>query len=217
MLIVGEGVAAAPDGRHFVSVEALPGGSDARVARIGPVVATADGFIALVSPGGRYIAPNEAWFGPVPWFSRDGINWEPAASSSPFGEDSWIREVAGRDGRYVAVGNTGRKNGRWAVWASDDGRTWEPLLVPGLDSDRSCSECKIGVAVGDAGWVISTGRHQHLWASADGLAWERLTVPGISIEEAWGWLPGLALGGDTIVVNGSRGRISASAVGTIEP
>jgi len=224
VLFVGGDLAAAPDGRHFVSVEELPGGSDARVAMIGPVVATADGFIALVSPGELYIRTDEPSFEPIPWVSPDGLTWEPAAPTSPFGEGSWIREVACRDGRCIAVGNTGSEAGPWAAWASDNGRTWEPLHVLGLNGDQyrnpedpDPSPSQIGIAAGDAGWVISTGRHQSLWVSADGLAWERLAVPGMSIENAWGGLPRLALAGDTIVVTGRVGRTSASAVGTITP
>ena len=232
VLIVDIDVAVARDGQHFVRVPKPPGEGD----QIGPVFATADGFIALVSPGRPHLTSDPP-FEPVPWFSADGLAWEPMTSSSPFGEKSWIRNVAERNGRYVAVGNTGSVdgntggvNGAWAVWLSDDGRTWERLLDLELGQDQVCTEvveqasealewdsdCPIAVMAGDAGWVISTGKHPSLWASADGRAWERLTPPpAIAMEEVWGFPPGFAFGGDTIVVDGSDGL--ASAVGIIEP
>jgi WD40 repeat protein len=224
VLIVGIDAAVAPDGQHFVRVPKEPGEGD----QIGPVFATADGFIALVSPGRPFVLTSDPQaFEPVPWFSADGLTWERVASSSPFGERSWVRDIAGRDGRFVAVGNvgnvygnTGGVNGPWAVWVSDDGRTWERLVDLELGQDQVCTrnsgDCPIRVEAGEAGWVISTGKHQSLWASADGRTWERLALPAaISIEEPWGFPPVVAFGGDTIVVNGSDGL--ASAVGTIAP
>jgi hypothetical protein len=131
-------------------------------------------------------------------------------------------------------GNTGGVNGPWAVWVSDDGRTWERLADLELAQDQVCTEaveraieasdsefdCPIAVTAGDAGWVISTWvksteHHQSVWASADGRTWEPLSVPGVSTEEFWGDLPQVALGSDAIVVNGSDGE--SSAVGTIAP
>jgi hypothetical protein len=62
VLIVGIDAAVAPDGQHFVRVPKLPGGYD----EIGPVLATADGFIALVSPGRPHDLISEPPFEPVP-------------------------------------------------------------------------------------------------------------------------------------------------------
>jgi hypothetical protein len=222
VLIVGEQVAVAPAGQHFVTVVQPPGGSDLTKNRIGPVLSTPDGFIALVSPGQT---ASDQWYEPVPWFSADGHAWQPVTSSSPFGERSWIRAVAERTGRFVAVGNVANVignirvgDGSWAAWVSDDGWTWERLvdLEPGQDQECSTTwDCAIGVTAGDAGWAIFTGK-QSLWASADGRAWERLTLPAtVSIEDPWGILPVLSISGDTIIVTDRDGM--TSVVGTIEP
>lgn len=219
VLIVGYDVALAPDGQHFITVAQPPGGSDLTARNIGPLLAIADGFIALVSPGQAQLS-SDPLFEPVPWFSADGVAWQPTGSPSPFGSGSWIRDVAGRDGRFVAVGNTGSMNGPWAAWVSDDGRTWERLLDLDLGHDQACTGeqlCPIGVTASDAGWVISTGRPQLLWASVDGRTWEPFSVPEISIDEPWGFLPPLALGGSTIVVVGSLNpEPVVSAIGILE-
>lgn len=214
VLIVGYDVAVAADGRDFITATERPGGNDKLAAKVGPILATDDGFVALVASGQSQFDDGPT-FEPIPWFSFDGLAWKPVEDASPFGDGAWVWDVAARDGQFVAVGEF---RTAWATWVSDDGRSWELLPEFGLGRDRSCATCPIGVTGSKAGWVISTGKHQSLWASGDGRTWEPLTVPTISIEEGWGTLPPLALGADTIVVVGWLDQEgTASAVGTIEP
>jgi hypothetical protein len=214
VLIVGYDVAVAADGQHFVAATQRPGGNDRLTVKVGPILATDEGFVALVAAGQSQFDDGPV-FAPTPWFSVDGLTWEPPAAASPFGAGARVSDVAARDGRFVAVGERGTA---WATWVSDDGRTWELLPEFGLDGNRSCAPCPIGVTASDAGWVISTGKHQSLWASADGRTWEPLAVPAVSIDEPWGFLPEVALSDDTIVVVGWLDPAgTASVVGSIEP
>lgn len=212
------GVAVARDGQRFVATAQPPGGGDT----IGSVLATADGFVALVTAretAGRFDPVVE----PVPWFSADGYAWEPASPASPFGEGARIRGVAGRDGRFVAVGNIGSDQGPWAAWVSDDGRSWERLPdleraepCPTIEGVDYCLTLMAGVTADDAGWIIYSWDGA-AWASTDGLTWEPLRGwPGIR----GGYIPPeVAIGGDTIVAIGSVPGPwkDVVVVGTIEP
>ena len=95
-------------------------GSGTPTARIGPIIPTADGFVALTPANGASWT-REPWCEPVAWYSRDGRSWQLESSASPFGAGAWVTDVAGLDGRFVAVGDTATTRG--AAWMSDDGRT----------------------------------------------------------------------------------------------
>ncbi len=212
VIVVGPAVAAiARDGQHFVTVS-RPGG---RYDSIGPILATADGFVALVRAG----EPNPVGGGDlgeqIPWFSADGSSWEPASTASPFGGGTSIEDVAGRDGRFVAVGQVGLAGSdlvSWVAWVSDDGLAWERLT----DLRLPLSEGGVRVTAGEAGWVIYS-KVGSAWASADGLAWESLgDWPRV---RGMGWIPPeVVLAGDTIVGVGylaGHGDVVV-VVGTIE-
>ncbi len=196
-----DGVAVAADGRHFVAGQLPPGGGNG----IGPILAVEDGFVAIVSTRQSGLQGNYpssySLVEPRLWFSTDGLAWEPASPVSPFGEGAWVSGVAGRVGRWVAVGNIGTFNGPWAVWVSDDGLAWERLSDLPFERPSFCSaidgvSCRISLAAGERGWVIVT-ENDSFPVSADGRTWKPLT--GADIRGDWG-LPRAALSGDSIVV-----------------
>ncbi len=150
-----------------------PGGSSwPGTGSIGPVLATADGFVAFTA------ADPADWNDrplcePLAWTSTDGDAWTLASTTSPFGDGAWVAQVAGRDGRFVAVGGAG---GNGKAWVSDDGVSWRDL---GLDLGFAGWT----VAADDRGWVMASldtsPTASGLRISADGTTWEPLpsTVP----------------------------------------
>jgi hypothetical protein len=226
ILTGGTSVAFSTDGVHFAEavrgpVWTAPGtgaSGTAGPAGIGPVLATQDGFVALVTRGpvtGRW----DPLLEPRLSFSPDGSTWSLVSSTSPFGQGSYVRDVASRDGRYVAIGNVGGERGPWAVWVSDDGRSWE--LLPTLKRAAPCAtvcadNLLAGVAAGTSGWVICSWDGA-AWTSADGRVWEPLRGwPAIR----GGYIPPIvALGPGVIVVSGSLPAPGPGVVvvGTIEP
>ena len=177
-------------------------GSEGPLPQIGPILATADGFVAL-TPADRSDWTKEPWCEPVAWFSPDGRDWELDSPMSPFGAGAWVTDIAGRDGRFVAVGGSATGG---AVWLSEDGRAWrrEALEVGGV----------IRVAAGDLGWVLlESGGHG--WVSDDGLTWEPLPDGAPRVRWAWG-PPALAVGARAIVV--STPNVDPKlVVGTVSP
>ena len=153
---------------------------------IGPIVATADGFVAL-TPADRSDWTKEPWCEPVAWISPDGRDWQLDSPASPFGL-GWVTDIVSRNGRFVAVGGGSATGG--AAWVSEDGRAWRPEA---LDVGQV-----IQVAAGDLGWVLLEYEGR-AWVSDDGLTWEPL--PGAPrVRWAWG-LPALAVGARTIVMS----------------
>jgi hypothetical protein len=150
-----------------------PGGSSwPGTGSIGPVLATDGGFVAFTA------AAPEDWNDrplcqPLLWTSADGDAWTLASTTSPFGDGAWVAQVAGRDGRFVAVGGAG---GNGKAWVSDDGVSWRDL---GLDLGFAGWT----VAADDRGWVMASldtsPTASGLRISADGTTWEPLpsTVP----------------------------------------
>ena len=190
VMSIGSTVLFSTDGTHFQEAVRGPDASsladgagtcgsswvrETPTARIGPIIPTADGFVALTPANGASWT-REPWCEPVVWYSRDGRNWQLESAVSPFGAGAWVTDVAGRDGRFVAVGGTATTRG--AAWMSDDGRTWRQEAV------------EVGVvgriAAGDLGWVVleSSG---HGWLSDDRLTWEPL--PGDAPKVRWVWAP----------------------------
>jgi hypothetical protein len=220
-----EGLASSSDGIRFVPV---PGGPTC----VASVVATGDQLAALSGAcrtdsstvGGIDTSSLMQRFDePIPWTSTDGLRWQPAATTSPFGSGSAILSVASRGGRQVAVGFAPPAGGgaaatAWveaAVWVSDDGLAWRRLPAlpeaPFIDG-RSWGTGFRTVVAGDAGWLIlAFDSSSRAWTSADGVAWRPLHgQPNI-----WGGYlpPVVALGSDQIVVAAiGQDRV---AIGTI--
>jgi hypothetical protein len=147
---------------------ASPGGNSwPGTGSIGPVLASSDGFVA-------YTAATPADWNdrplcePLAWTSPDGDTWTLASTTSPFGDRAWVAGIAGRDGRFVAVGGRG---GKGLAWVSDDGLAWRDL---GLDLGFAGWT----LAADDHGWVIASldrsPPYTGLWISSDGTAWEPL-------------------------------------------
>jgi len=201
--------AIAVDGQHFVAATRPP----ALLDPVEPfVLATADGFVALVTTN------QKRWdmgaFEPIPWFTADGVAWEQRSAASPFGEAAWVSWVASRAGRFVAVGHIGASQGSWAAWVSDDGITWERLTGFGdsgaLIPSGGGSYPFVGVAAGDPGWVVYS-KDGSAWASSDGRAWQPMgDWPGV---RGMGWIPPeLVVAGDMIV---GMGRLADPRAGVI--
>jgi hypothetical protein len=224
------------DGIHFVRADRPPdeGRLTGRVAacapsvsgsgpgewQLGPAIATDEGFIVM-SAAAAEDARTYPLCEPVLWFSPDGSNWDLVSPVSPFGPGSDVREVTTRDGRHVAIGQSGSRSEENplgnAVWVSDDGFTWErlPQLQPvgscPLPDDLICGHVLSRVAAGEPGWVI-LDYDGFAWTSTDGRTWEALVGwPSIS----GGWLEqGVAVSPGSIVVSYPGG---VTAIGMFRP
>lgn len=222
----GTSVAWSTDGLHFaeavrgpVVTAPGPGATGGELVKIGPVFATQDGFVALTPTDNA-----DSGFEPKVWFSADGSTWDLVGSASPFGEGAYVREVASRSGRHVAVGwerLSGSSQEPEALWVSDDGLTWErlPALERPVPCDSACAESVgmlVRVAAAESGWMI-LARDGAAWTSSDGRTWEQLRGwPGV--HGVWS-SPSLALDPGTIVASGRFPDPwrDVVVVGTIEP
>jgi hypothetical protein len=173
-----------------------PATSSGVTSKIGTVLATDAGFVAL-TPAHPDDWNDDPICEPLLWFSADGNTWELVSHHSPFGRTAFVRAsnletIAERDGRFVATGGVGEQG---AVWVSDDGLTWQRAELD--------LEFAFTVAVGDLGWMLTgsagseDGRYQHMWFSTNGLTWDGpYDLPN---GLATGWLlPQLAIGSDAI-------------------
>ena len=191
--------------------------------KIGPVLATDDGFVAF-TPTLPTDWNKEPFCEPVPWFSADGSTWSLVAAESPFGAGASVQDIATWNGRHVAVGAVSATH---AVWVSEDGLTWERLEPDAAASDFGSSVSSgvgwsgVGnqlatVSVAESGWMI-VGYDGAAWTSRDGRGRELLRDwPGIR----GGYIPpSVAFGPGTVVVSGSLpgDRHDVVVVGTIEP
>ena len=182
-----------------------PGGTSwPGTGRIGPVLATADGFVAFTA------ADPADWNDtplcePLGWTSADGDTWTLASTTSPFGDGAWVAQVAELDGRFVAVGGRAETG---EAWVSDDGLSWESLALP-------LGRGGWAVAADARGWVIASldgsADGSGLRISADGTAWEPLPsevpAPGGYIGPVIAPYPGgmtISNGGQVAVVTLAR-------------
>ncbi len=138
------------------------------------------------------------------WVSEDGELWTgaPAAGGSVAGSDVEILEVAGIDGRGVAVGMGNRGP---VVWVSDDGLSWGLPLDTDLPDDGVVTTVTNGgpgfVAGGSAIWTSPDGR---LWTQSEGVAARLVTEAGESMYE--GLVSDIAAGPDMLVAVGGDGE-----------
>jgi hypothetical protein len=167
------------------------------MAELGPVAATADGFVALAA---RY---EDDWHSfpvcePIVWYSADGNEWVPVTDESPFGEGAVVRDLAVVDGRMLAVGS--------AVWVSDDGVAWARADLDG--------DAVLQVAGSDRGW-IAAGRGNTMWFSPDGLVWDGPYERPPGWADSWDFV-GLAMLDDRIIGGGElRGVATEAASGLV--
>ncbi len=188
--------------------------------KIGPVLATDDGFVAF-TPALPTSWDKEPLCEPVPWFSADSQTWSLATAESPFGAGASLQGIATWNGRHVAVGGVSGAN---AVWVSEDGLTWQRLEPDAAASDfgPSPGDYLVTVSAAESGWMIvrSDGA---AWTSRDGRTWEPLRGwPGIRlVGYTWGDQPqSVAFGGGTVAASGSLPgdwQDGVVVVGTIEP
>jgi len=166
-----------PDGTSFNP--ALQGPDPAGEDNIGPVFSTESGFVAYTC-GHRDI-----WgeCGPIIWTSNDGNTWDLTSTESPFGSNTWVLDIAERDGRFGAIVRMQPRNvwGDETLWVSEDGLTWNqvpPEHIDGLITD----ETPVSIGAGEAGWVVLRGNR--LIYSVDGLNW---VAPDGPPEIGWGY------------------------------
>jgi len=197
------------------------------------VAPSTSGFVALsgTCPGREVGSSTDGidtslhlqWFGePIPWTSADGMHWQRAGDSSPFGPGAVVLGVASRDGRQVAVGvaqSAGGTQGAAAfneatAWVSDDALAWRRLpLLPSAPTALPAEDWGRGfrtVVASDAGWLIQT-HFGDTWTSADGLTWEPMDgQPSFFV----GYEPSLpAMGRDQILVGGiGQDRVVIGAI-----
>jgi hypothetical protein len=184
---------------------------------IGPMMVTDRGFVALTAadPADWSIDPTCE---PLVWFSTDGSAWDLVSTSSPFGSGAYVREVASRAGRHVAIGGIPSSLAEpGAVWVSDDGLAWERLAMPEpagtcpLEEPLACGHTYSRVVAGEAGWII-LDFEGFAWTSADGRLWQAAAGwPGIPAGYV---AQGLALSRGSIVETSFGGR---GVFGTFAP
>jgi len=137
-----------------------------------PVVATPEGFFALVSR--QALDPFGVWpvCEPEVWSSADGLRWTPITEEPPFGPGAYVYDIDWRAGRWVAIGGVAFTEP--AVWVSDDAQTWRRIPFSGADEPVELRS----VEAGDLGWVLLgelADRPGLLgWVSRDGECWELL-------------------------------------------
>ncbi|WP_424347534.1 F510_1955 family glycosylhydrolase [Kocuria sp. CH-021] len=142
---------------------------DRELTRVGPVV---DLMGFTVAPDGRYLASGHPGTGtdlpePVGLIeSTDrGETWEVLSRG---GESDFHALAAGRD---RVLGFDGQ------LWASADGRSWEPHDIPSAPA-------ALAVAPG-AGTVLATTEDGVLRSEDDGTTWETLNTPQLMSLVAW--------------------------------
>ena len=147
----------------------------------------------------------------VVWRSPDGRSWARVADQAAF-TDGWMRDVAERSGRLVAIGSGDLESGT-SVWTSDDGLAWTRHSATALGADDTFVDRAMA---GPTGFIVvgSTGDADTsviAWTSLDGEVWAR--VPGqpaldggAAAPDVAGWI---AAGDGSIVAVGSRWDMEA--------
>jgi hypothetical protein len=196
----GDGATVMTDGSQiFFSTDgttfnpALQGPDPAGEDNIGPVFSTGSGFVAYTC-GHR-----DVWgeCGPIMWTSNDGSSWDRVSTESPFGSNTWVLDIAERDGRFVAIVRMRPRNvwGDETLWVSEDDLTWNEVPPEHIDGSIT-EEAPVSIGAGEAGWVVLRG--DALMYSLDGLNW---VAPDGPPKIGWGYgAPGLAVGTDRILV-----------------
>ncbi len=160
-----------------------------------PLLATPGGLVAFVPL--NKLGINLTWpvCDPQLWTSPEGRDWSPVSEAAGFAPGSFVYDVAGRPGRYLAVGGRGRDEP--VIWESPDGWNWSEHEWSPAAADVTLTD----IAVGELGFVILGrdfgSRRRLAWFSPDGLCWHRL-ADYVQAEVA-------AVGVDRIVL-ADRGR-----------
>ena len=187
---------------------ALQGPDPAGEDNIGPVFSTGSGFVAYTC------GPRDIWgeCGPIIWTSNNGSTWDLVSTESPFGSNTWVLDIAERDGRFVAIVRMQARNvwGDETLWVSEDGLTWNrvpPEHIDGSDTE----ETPVSIGAGEAGWVVLRGNA--LIYSVDGLNW---VTPDGPPEIGWGYgAPSAVVGKDRILVSYYDGIGNVTGIGEI--
>jgi hypothetical protein len=159
---------------------------------VGPVLATAEGFVAL-TPAHPANWDKQPLCEPVIWWSDDGASWAQVSTETPFGARSVVVGVASHAGRHVAVGST---LGVDSIWVSDDGLAWTAVDPPDGPVDPTA------VAGSEAGWMLleDGGRG---WVSVDGFTWAPIPE-GMPATRTF-WSPQtISMGNGLIAISGTE-------------
>ncbi|MEA3511760.1 MAG: hypothetical protein U9R51_10025, partial [Actinomycetota bacterium] len=174
---------------------ALQGPDPVGEENIGPVFSTGSGFVAYACE------PRDVWgeCGAIIWTSNDGNTWDLVSTESPFGSNTWVLDIAERDGRFVAIVRMQARNvwGDETLWVSEDGLTWNQVSPEHIEGSTT-EETPVSIGAGEAGWVVLYNGSDALSYSLDGLNW---VTPDGPPKIGWGyWAPGLVVGKDRILV-----------------
>ena len=187
----GDGVTVMSDGSQiFFSTDgnaftpALQGPDLSGEDYIGSVFSTGSGFVAY---SGRLI-----------WTSNDGSVWDLVSTGPPLGSNTWIVDVAERDGRFGVIVRKGAYNawGNETLWSSEDGLTWNEVPPEHIEGSLAEADYPVSIGAGEAGWVVLRGNA--LVYSVDGLNW---VAPDGPPEIGWGYgAPRAVVGENRILV-----------------
>jgi hypothetical protein len=169
---------------------------------IRPVVATDFGFVAIAALSTSFPACE-----PLVWVSDDGDVWTLTSEESPFGERSFILDMAAIGDRIVAIGGMSEEGTQWvpdegAVWVSDDGISWQR-------ADVEAGELTT-IDGGARGWILmghlepQGGPPGEMWFSADGLNWDGPYERPPGLDDRAGLFFSVALLDDRIVGSGKQ-------------
>ena len=177
---------------------------------IGPVVTTDFGFVAFAALSSSFPACE-----PLVWTSDDGDVWTLASEESPFGERSFVLDMAAVGDRIVAIGGMSDEGTQWipdeaAVWVSDDGIAWQR-------ADLEAGELTT-IDGGARGWILmghlepQGGPPGEMWFSADGIDWDGPDPRPPGLDDRAGLFFSVALLDDRIVGSGKQFATSNAAM-----
>ena len=162
------------------SVEIAVGLLDVNHLAAGPL-----GFVATTS-GGSYVWDQGARGLAAVYVSEDGLTWTQSEIREP---DAWdtlnIDDITPGGPGWVAVGHIGIGDGR--IWVSEDGLSWETIVLPGFDgvtfTEVSEHDDQL-TAYGTRGDPLDDDSTPLSWVSEDGLIWEAQFLQNQEINPA---------------------------------
>lgn len=127
---------------------------------------------------------------PVLIGSSDGVRWSVTTQLPIEAGEQGVAHVVvqGADGSSIVLGtvSSGRKRHTWAMWRSDDGRTYERVDA-GTFADGSTIPSTINIGAFAGGYYLQTSRDasgpakgapsDSLWTSPDGRVWTEHVPP----------------------------------------
>jgi CHAT domain len=151
---------------------------------------------------------------PAVWVSSGGESWKRMSGAELEISDAYMTGVAGKDGSFVAVGNSGQNA---AVWITDSGgESWTKIAAKALEARGRRVEPQ-AVTATSAGFFAVGKEHVEgsqrwkpvAWYSGDGRSWSRASIeraaPGQEMTD-------VASSGDQLIAVGIDRAHSRAAV-----